>query len=467
MASIITSDIIPMNRTEHGYAALEGIAGTLLLPTLMRLSAPVEAEQVKRALRQLVTAFPKLRAVVEPGWHMCHFRVQPDGPLMDQMVDRAFHIDAHIDIDDPVALEAWHRSVINDIVPLEHGPCYMMRFVPHPERPAIIFAVPHILVDGLSVAFLVHNIIRSLNGMGIDPMPVEAPQMIGSIAPEKWWQWPAQMWKSRQHQVREKKRLAGLNVLQLPTRLASHYTTSGFRHHEVSIGTDEMRKATKKVGVSLNALVVSAFAQTFLDQSPDDPKAAAVIRISIDMRRFYPKEAKHGMLLGNHVGAYLVTEQNARLGARERLLSVDAQLKEGIARYTRREMCWGYFWEELMPYLGRQAIGHIAGRIKRANKFPKISAHVTTGGNVNMINVWDKPIRIVQLFSTINSITPLSSTLEIDGKYYTPLSWQLSETTNEEMADFQRRLDANLVKLVRDVMAEDVPAAAVATPATA
>ncbi len=464
MASIITSDIIPMNRTEHGYAALEGLAGTMLLPSLMRLSAPVTEEQVRKALRELVTAYPKLRAVVEPGWRMCHFRIQPDGPLMDQMVDRAFHVDRHINIDDPAELEAWHRSVVNDIVPLEHGPCYMVRFVPHAERPAIIFAVPHILVDGMSVAFLVHNIIRSLNGLHIEPIPVEAPQMIGAIAPEKWWQWPAQMWKARQHQIREKKRLSELNILQVPTRLGPHYTGSGFRHHEVSIGTDEMRKATKKIGVSLNALVVSAFAQTFLDQSPDDPKAAAVIRISIDLRRFYPKAAKHGMLMGNHVGAYLVIEQG-RKAARERLQSVDAQLKEGIARYTRREMCWGYLWEELLPYLGRTAIAHFAVKMKQGNKFPKISAHVTTGGNVNMINVWDKPIRIVQLYSTVNSISPLSSTLEIDGKYYTPLSWQLSETSNEEMADFQRRLDATLVRLVREILAEEAPAEAPAAVA--
>jgi hypothetical protein len=361
-----------------------------------------------------------------------------------------------------VALEAWHRSVVNDIVPLEHGPCYMVRFVPHPERPAIIFAVPHILVDGLSVAFLVHNILRSLNGMEIDPMPVEAPSMVGAIAPEKWWQWPIKMWKSREHQIRDKKRLAEVNILQVPTHLGPHYTSSGFKHHEVSIGTEDMRKATKKVGVSLNALVVSAFAQTFLDQSPDDPKGAAVIRISVDLRRFYPKEAKHGMLLGNHVGASLVIEQNARKSARERLQSVDAQLKEGISRYTHREMCWNYLLEELLPHLGRTAIAHFAVKIKQKQGFPKISAHVTTGGNVNMINVWDKPIRIVQLYSTVNSISPLSSTLEIDGKYYTPLSWQLSETSNEDMADFQRRLDATLVRLVQEILSETE---AVAAPA--
>jgi hypothetical protein len=461
MASIITSDIIPLNRTEHGYAAIEGLAGTMLLPSLMRLSGPVDEAQVRLAIRSLLTAYPKLRAILEPGLHLYHFRVLPDGPLMDQMVDRILIVDAHIHVDDPLALEAWHRAVVNEQVPLEHGPCMRVRFVPHPERAAIIFAVPHILVDGLSVAYLVHQILRSLNGMNMDKIVVEAPSMVGAIAPEKWWQWPGKMMKARQYQIKEKRRLDSLNILQVPTRLGSHYTGSGFKHHEVSMGTDEMRKATKKVGVSLNALVVASFAQTFLDQAPNDPKAAAVIRISIDLRRFYPKEAKHGMLMGNHVGAYLVIEQDAGKSAAERLRSIDAQLKAGVARYTNREMCWGYLLEEIAPYLGRTLIGYFGVKIKQRQGFPKISAHVTTGGNVNMINVPGKPLRIEQLYSTVNSITPLSSTLEIDGKYFTPLSWQLSETSNEEMADFQQRLDATLVRIVRSVLADDT----IVTPA--
>lgn len=455
MASIITGDIIPLNRTEHGYAALEGLAGTMLLPAYFRLSGPVDEAVVRKTMRGLLTAFPRLRAVLEPGLHLYHFRIQPDGPLMDQMFERAFVVDKHINLDDPLEVEAWHRSVVNEVVPLEHGPVMRVRFVPHPESPALIFAMPHIIMDGMSFAYVGHQIMRGLNGMEIIGEPVEAPSMVGAIAPEKWWQWPMQMWKSRQHQINDKRKLAEVNVLQVPTKLGPHYTSSGFRHHIVSIGTDEMRKATKKVGVSLNTLVVAAFAQTFLEQAPDDPKAAAVIRISVDLRRFYPKSAKHGALLGNHVGAYLIFEQGANKSPRDRLLSVDAKLKEGVDRYTRREMCWGYLLEELLPYFGRTMIAHVAVKMKQKQRFPKISAHVTTGGNVNLINVPMQPLRITTLLPTVNSLSPLASTLEIDGRYFIPLSWQLSETSYEEMTEFHERLDRTLVRMVRDIIADD------------
>jgi hypothetical protein len=459
MASIITGDIVPLNRTEHAYAALEGLAGTMLLPALFRLSGPVDEPLVRSTIRKLLTALPRLRMVLEPGLHMYHFRIQPDGPLMDQMMDRLFVVDRHINIDDPMELEAWHRTMVNEVVPLEHGPVMRVRFVPHPTSPVLLVGVPHIIMDGMSMAYVGHQIMRGLNGMDLVPEPVEAPSMIGAIAPEKWWQWPMKMWKARQHQINDKKMLASVNVLQVPTRLGPHYTSSGFRHHVASIGTDEMRKATKKVGVSLNTLIVAAFAQTFLDQAPDDPKAAAVIRISVDLRRFYPQGQGNGLLLGNHVGAYLIFEQGARKTARERLLSVDAKLKEGVARYTRREMCWNYLLEELVPYLGRTLVAHIAVKMKQKQRFPKISAHVTTGGNVNLMNVFGKPLQITTLLPTVNSLTPLASTLEIDGKYFIPLSWQMSETSYEEMADFHRRLDATLVRMVRELIAEDAPAA--------
>jgi hypothetical protein len=92
--------------------------------------------------------------VLEPGLHLYHFRILPDGPLIDQMLDRAFVVDKHINLEDPLEVEAWHRSVVNEVVPLEHGPVIRVRFVPHPEHPAFIFAVPHIFMDGMSLAYI-------------------------------------------------------------------------------------------------------------------------------------------------------------------------------------------------------------------------------------------------------------------------------------------------------------------------
>lgn len=449
--AFITNDIIPLNRTEFGYAAIEGLAAGVMQPYILRFNAPLDEALVRRVLRQLVSNYPKLRAMLEAGPHRYHFRVLPDNHVVDQLFDLAFQVDAHINVDDPVALEAWHRRMLNEVVPLERGIGMRVRFVPHPERAVILFAVPHIFGDGMTMLNLVNQIVRGLNGLPMEPMAIEAPSMLGSVAPEHWWQWPRQVWRSRQHKVAEARLLKQLNVQQIPRRHSPNFSTTGLRHHPVPTGTKAMRQAARKLGVSMNTFQVAAIAQTFLEQAPNDPKAAAVIRISVNLRRYYPESAGHGPLWGNHVGAFLVIEQDPRKPLLERVRSVDALTKEGLARFTRREMCWTYLLEELMPWLGRTLVGYVGVQMKRHDRFPKISGHATSIGDVSsVINPPDVPVRIDRFMPSVASVAPLPGLVETDGQLFIPLSWQLAETSFEDVDDFLRRLDKTFERMVAE-----------------
>jgi hypothetical protein len=447
----ITHEVVPLNRTEHGYVAIEGLASTMVQPYLLRLNAPVDVALVRRVVRELVALCPRLRACVEPGLHRYHLRILPEGPLIDQMFDLAFRVEPHVDIDDAAALQAWHTLLLNEVLPLERGLGLRVRFVPHPQRPVIVLAVPHLLADGMTMVQLVSQLLRGLNGLPMAAMPIEAPSMLGAIAPEHWWQWPRQVWRSRAHKVAERARLRTLCVQQLPTRLGAHYSTTALRHHEVPTPTADLRRAARALGVSLNTLLIAALAQTFLDQAPDDPQAAAVIRISVNLRRHYLASAGHGPLWGNHVGAFLVIEQGAHKPWAERVKSVGAAIQEGQARYARREMAWTYLWEELMPWLGRTLIGHIGVKMKRANRFPQISAHATSLGDAGVVNPPGAALRAEQLVGTVNSISLLPVLTELDGRLSLPTSWQLAETSVAEVADFHARFDAVLARLVTEV----------------
>ena len=62
------TDLIPLNRSEHLYWAAEGRLGPINQPYMLRLSGPVDAALVRQTLRELVTAFPRMRSVIEPGF---------------------------------------------------------------------------------------------------------------------------------------------------------------------------------------------------------------------------------------------------------------------------------------------------------------------------------------------------------------------------------------------------------------
>jgi hypothetical protein len=215
------------------------------------------------------------------------------------------------------------------------------------------------------------------------------------------------------------------------------------------VGTADLRLAARKLGVSLNTFLVSAVSQSFLDLSPDDALAASVVRISVDLRRYYPKAKHYGPLLGNHVGAFLVAEQDPGKSLPDRVKSIDASIKEGLARYTRREMCWTYLIEEILPLVGRTVIGHVGRQLKRKDKFPRISCHATSLGDVSYINPPGATVRVKQFMPCVTSLALLMVLVELDGVLYLPTSWQRSDNTVAEIDVYLSRLDDTLERLVR------------------
>ncbi|MBC7700578.1 hypothetical protein [Aquabacterium sp.] len=249
-----------LNRTEHGYAAIDGAAGTMVQPYMIRLNAPVAEDDVRRAMRSLVSHHPRLRGVVAPGLYFYRLRILPDDDLVDQLFNVAYRVEAHINAHDCAALEAYQNQMLNEVMPLERGLSVHLRFIPHASQPVIFFCLHHLFGDGRTCMQLVGDLLKLLNGQTIEMQAVETPSMLGAVAPAHWWQWPRQIWRSRQHKVNEAKRQAGLHIQQLPMQTTTHFSVNAMRQHRVSVGSAVLRQAARKLGVSLNTFMVSAVA---------------------------------------------------------------------------------------------------------------------------------------------------------------------------------------------------------------
>src|SRR5690606_2647111 len=114
----------------------EGRIGPINQPYVLRLSGPVDEALVRQTLRELATAFPRLRAVIEAGPWMDRLRILPDDRGVAQLFDDAYRVEHGVDLDDPDALQAWHSARLNEPLSLERGLPWRARFLPHPTQPA-------------------------------------------------------------------------------------------------------------------------------------------------------------------------------------------------------------------------------------------------------------------------------------------------------------------------------------------
>jgi len=70
--------LVPLNRSEHMYWAGEGYLGPINMPFMLRFDRPVDEALLRQALRELTTAFPRLRGVVVPTAFTYKLRILPD-----------------------------------------------------------------------------------------------------------------------------------------------------------------------------------------------------------------------------------------------------------------------------------------------------------------------------------------------------------------------------------------------------
>jgi hypothetical protein len=447
--------VLALNHTEHAYIAVEGLAGSMVITYMMQFNEAIEPARLRTVLRELVSAWPRFRGVVEAGLHSHRMRILPDNETTDQLFEIAWREDAHIDAGDPAQLERLHQQILNDVVPLEHGLLCRFRFVPHATSPVLFLSVHHILFDGRSALQFMTDLLARLNGGPRIPVqPLEAASHLGALAPSSLLQWPRQLLKSFQNRAREAKWHKGLHVQQAAPQGHPYLSIHMLRHHTLSVDTQALRRVARILDISVNSLVTLILCEAYLSYAPKDSLAAAVVRQSVDLRRFYPPAEgnKPRLLWGNHVGAFLVTEVGAK-SLRERAASVKAQVDEGMARFERREMLWNQLPGMLMPVLGRTLLSHIVHGMQRKGRMPRISCHATSLGNVSKLNAPDAKLRMVKLCTAVPSVSTLHVVNELDGQVHLPVVWQRCDATVEQMDDYLRRVDEAAARIVHEGLA--------------
>lgn len=418
--------LYPLNRSEQAYLALDGLAGSIIQPYLMRLNAPLDAERVRQAARRLVTAYDRLRAVVVPGRHLYAFRVLPDDVLMDQLFELAWRVVPDVDAGDPAQVEAWHNRLLNEVVSLERGLGLRVYYVPHAHSPLLVLSVHHVLLDGRSMLHAIGDLLQLLNGGVIENKPMEAPSLVAAIAPREWRDWPRRLWASFKQGRAVMRELNSVTLARVPGQRAHHYSANAVLHHELPVSAEEIRAAAKRHKTTVNTLMLAALVEAVRAMQADPQgDSAVVVRLSVDLRRFFPRQDMP--VVGNFVGSFTVCAKGP-MALPARVTQLDRQAKDGLARFVRREMSLGYLLEESFTWLGRTLFAHVLQKALRSDRLVKTSCHLSTLGALDDLNAKGAEIRVTAMYPTAASmLTVLVGTIEMGGRMLITVSWQLSE----------------------------------------
>lgn len=431
-------DLLPLNRSEHLYWAGEGHLGPINQPYVLRLSGPVDATLVRHSLRELTTAFPRLRAVIEPGPWRDRLRILPDDRTVDQLFDDAYRVEHGVALDDRDALQAWHSARLNEPLSLERGLPWRARFLPHPSQPALLFVVHHIVGDGRSMIQLLCAILGRLNGQPIAASPLDSPSMHAAVTPAHLWQWPAALWRGWRQGRADARAAQGQQVITLAQRRSPRFTTSAIRYHELPCPADAMKQLARAHHSTQNTLMTALMANAFLAPHASTPQAVAALRISVDLRRYYPEG--QAPAFGNYVSSFTVRARHQPTLAAQ-IADIDAQIQQHLARYARRDHALPLTLYEWLPLIGRRRYSQLIARTKARGTLPALSCHLSNLGSAEFINPKDASVRLQALWPATVSTALLLGVLSLNGRQFLTVIRQCDETDDEAITAFLARLD--------------------------
>lgn len=430
--------LVPLNRSEHMYWAGEGYLGAINMPFMMRFDRPVDEALLRQALRELTSAFPRMRGVIVPTAFTYKLRILPDDAGLQQLFDDAYRVQAGIDADSRSALERFHTDFINEPISLERGLPWRARFIPHARQPLLVFSVHHIIGDGRSVVQMLTALLGRLSGQPIQAFPIESSSMVAAVTPAKWTQWPASIRGWLRNNKLDARQRQGKKIITLAKRRSERYTTTSVRYHELPCTSDQLKLIAKQTGTTLNNLVVAVMANAFLTLEADSPQAVSAIRISVDLRRYFPQGQQPEF--GNFVSSFTVLSQRENT-LQAQVQSVETQVKDQLSRYERREYALPLMFYEILPWMGRTLYSHFIVKSKARGTLPVLSCHFTNLGNVEAIHPKDAQARFTEIWPATLSTALLLALVNLGGKLFFTVAFQNDETDESAVMDFFQRLD--------------------------
>jgi NRPS condensation-like uncharacterized protein len=442
----VSDILVPLNRTEHMFWAGEGYLGSIHQPYLMRFDHPLDEVEVRQALRELTSAYPRLRGVIVPTLSTYKLQILPDDDRVDQLAQDACRVVRGVDAGSPAELEAYQSDLLNEAVSLEHGLPWRARLLPHPTEPALIFSLHHIVGDGRSLLHMLTALVGRLNGKPIPPMPLQGYNMIPAVVPLKWHQWPASILAWWRNTRRDAQTSRGETLVTLATRRSPRFTTSRIHHHELPCSPTQLRAIAKKMGTTVNSLLTAVIANAFLAREADNPKAVAAIRISYDLRRLFPEGTAPE--IGNFVTSFAVRARHQPTLAAQ-IASVETQVKAFMGRYERREYAVPQLFYELLPIIGRRLYSYFVVQAKKGGKLQDVSCHFSNLGSIDFINAPDARLRVTALWICTQPSANVFTLGSMGQRLFLPVMHQTDETAVSTVKAFLAVLDRELLDLIQ------------------
>lgn len=437
---------IKLSQTDLIFHSMAEVFPSISMLVTLRFKTFQPEEDIRNAMRYMLTIYPKLRSIMVPTLFSYKLKVFDDTDRqLETLFDQVFRVMRHLDPDSEDYLEM-RRQIFNEPLGLTQGLPIRIRYLAYGDMPVLLISIHHLISDGIGFMHMIESLMAYLNGKRPPLNPVDNRSIWPFLLKKPYYRLPLELYKSfRKFRMIEKK-LRDNRIVNISSRQVNYFGTSNIKQHLSVHPLKTVLQKSKMLNVSLTTFIMTALVCTIAKKynQKEDGNTISILT-AIGLRQLFETNPP---VFGNYVKANLINiDKNLWDNKKSILKEIKYQLNDRIMEVKNKEFMYSWLRERLGLLIGKKNIVRGIVNAKREGKL-EFSCQLSTGGNIDKINSHGDKAQVIELIDAVPHHKIFTTLTSLNGRINMNFSYPEADFTRKEIKDFIASFDAELGMLL-------------------
>lgn len=435
---------VNLSQTDLIFHAMEEVTASFGMLVTLRFKNAHPEEEMKRAMRYMLTIYPKLRSILKPTFFSYRLKLFEDGESqLETLFNQAFRV-IYIDPDSKDYFEI-RRLLFNEPFALTQGLPIRIRYLPNSDRPVLLISIHHMTCDGIGFMHMVESLMAYLNGERPPVFPLDNRSIWLKLLKKPYHKIPVRLYASFKKYQATALKLKHHRIVNISPRPANYFGTANIIQHNSEHELSTILKKSKEYRVSLTTFVMTALVRTISKHKNNKDGDTIGIFTAIGLRQLFEKEPP---VFGNYVKGNLVHINEAIWNHPQQIMKeIKHQLRDRVEEVKKKEFMYPWLKDRILVSLGKKNMGRgIVNAKKKGNL--EFTCQLSTGGNIDKINSHGTKARVIELLDAVPHHKLFITLTSLNGKINMNFSYPEAEYTRTDVQQFISLFDEELGNLM-------------------
>jgi NRPS condensation-like uncharacterized protein len=435
---------IRLNYADFIYLTMEDVNLSQGNLVMLRFKEKHPVEEIREAMRYLVTIYPRMRSLLEPTLFSYQLRILNDNDeRLDLFFNNAFRVIPQVRYDSPEFLSS-RRNFYNEPFSLLQTIPLKICYFPDDPTPVLMLSIHHVVGDGSAVVHMIGSLMAYLNGKRSEPFPVDDPSLLPALMNRPWHNFPSQLYRSIKLLVQDSKQGPKGRIIPATDKPVFFFGPVDIHQYVLKHDLSLIRTMARELGVSITTIILTALAIS-LTQGRNIQGDIAGIIVSVNLRPFFPGKKP---VIGNFITGFMIKLPRAIWDDHKAMINeVHSQMTHKLERIEQKQNLVSGLAAKMSTLIGKKNYARVIRLAKQAGILSKTGA-LANLGSVDGLNSFGKQAQICEFLGSGPSHGLFVSINTLESKLFVSYTYQEAEFTRAEVQACMSRFEESLGNLI-------------------